>query len=185
MTPNDERLWRTLSATTSSDRPRAFSGPRVDRWLQRWLLGCVLVALVLHGVTSTVVGLLGSHHLHRAPVTEPAAMLLEDVRRLDFSGSMLAAPHAHDDASDHRHASFQRHHHDPADASVHSLDGSAHGDPAGGGDTGSAALGALALLASAWPVLAVPPSGPMRWARAALDPIPPGHAHRLDRPPRG
>ena len=94
-----------LSHRAARQRSRGLS---VGQWL---VLVCVLVAVSLYGVTSTVVTLLGSCHTHTsADVAEAIGMVLEDFRRADRGYDTLGPirPHTHD----HSHLSLQRHHHD-------------------------------------------------------------------------
>lgn len=152
------------------------------RSLGQWLvLFCVLVAVSLYGVTSAVVTLLGSYHTHTsADVGEATGMVLEDFRRADRSYDTLGPirPHTHD----HSHLSLQRHHHDPNDASVESVDAGAD-EPLGDGATASV-IGAVVMMVCGVLTVVAPFALPVRWSLARCPAIPSGHAHPLERPPR-
>lgn len=141
---------------------------------------CLLVTLALYGVSSALVALLGSNHTHSRPVSpEASASVLEDFRRLDPLDIAAGAPQTH------THLSLQRHHHDPADTSVQSVDGAA-GDDLLGSESGASTLGSLVLLAGAAGLLmvAMPLGVSVRWAVGLRPAVPSGYAHPLERPPR-
>ena len=150
----------------------------VGQWL---VLLCVLVALSMYGVTSTVVTLLGSHHTHTAAAAgEAAGTVLEDFRRVDHGYDTLDLARAHA----HAHLALQRHHHDSNDTTVQSLDVGAE-DPVGNGAAASA-IGVLAMIFCGFGLLmlAAPLARSVRWTLSACPAIPTGHAHLLERPPR-
>lgn len=159
----------------SALRLRCSDWRTVGQWVT---LCCVLVAIALGGVTSTLVGVLGSIHTHGPATANELSPLLEDFRRLD--PIHLAAPHPHE----HSHLSLERHQHDAADASVQAVDAVAEGwsDAA----AASAAAGALMLTfcaTSLWLPLARIAT-PMRWRVLRCQPLSSGHGHPLERPPR-
>ena len=154
----------------------------VGQWL---VLLCVLVAVSLYGVTSTVVTLLGSYHTHTsADAGEAAGMVLEDFRRIDHAYDTLGLtrPHTHTHAESH--LSLQRHHHDSDDATVQSIDAAAE-DPVGDAAAASA-IGVLAMMFCGFGllVLTAPLARSVRWTLIGCPAIPSGHAHLLERPPR-
>lgn len=160
----------------------ASAGRSAGSWL---VLCCTLVAIALGGMTSTVVGVLGSTHTHGLLATHDARALgspapeLHDFRRADpINLASHGDPHAHD----HSHLSLQRHHHDPADASVQSVDAAAEGDTAASAATGVLMLlifGTICLWRARGRIARA-----MRWMALRCQPIPSGHALPLERPPR-
>ena len=168
--------------TSSMNLLPRLSRHRRQRSVAQWLvLFCVLMAVALYGVTSTVVSLLGSCHTHTpADAGEAAGMVLEDFRRVDhgFDTLGLTLPHTHA----HAHLLLQRHHHDPNDATVQSVDAGAE-DPLGDGAVASA-IGALAMMVCGLLTVAAPLARSGRWSLAGCPALPSGHAHPLERPPR-
>ncbi len=156
----------------------------VGQWL---VLLCVLVAVSLYGVTSTVVTLLGSYHTHTsADASEAAGMVLEDFRRVGHAYDTLglARPHTHTHTHAESHLSLQRHHHDDYDTTVQSIDAAAE-DPVGDGAAASA-IGVLAMMFCGYALLMLtaPLARSVRWSLSECPAIPSGHAHLLERPPR-
>lgn len=170
----------SLSQSFNTQRTRATRRRSAGQWV---VLFCVLVAVSLYGVTSTVVAMLGSDHTHTmAESNEVYGMVLEDFRRADHGYETLGPmrPHTHF----HSHLSLQRHHHDANDASVQSIDAGAN-DAVGDGAAASA-TGALMMMICGCGLLivATPLARPVRWIVTSCPAIPIGHAHPLERPPR-
>lgn len=144
--------------------------------VQRLIVWCLLFALPVYGLSSSVVVLLGFKHFHTSVASELAApAVLADFRRIGQAVNTAPAAHAH--------TSFARHHHAPTDASATAVDAAADGESMSGesGSGGSvhqlvALLGALHFRqpeARSFDWLATPP-GPA----SSRDPQP------LERPPR-
>ena len=144
--------------------------------VRRLIVWCLLFALPVYGLYSSVVVLLGTKHFHTSVASELAApAVLADFRRIGQALHTTPAAHAH--------TSFARHHHAPTDASATAIDAAADGESLSGesGSGGSvhqlvALLGAVHFRqpeARSFDWLAAPP-GPA----SSRDPQP------LERPPK-
>lgn len=166
--------------TSTSIPPRR----NLHRPLFHWaVLFCVLIAVSLVGMTSTVVTLLGNDHTHtRSDISEVHGRALEDFRRADHQYDTLGPTRPQ--AQAHAHLLLQRHHHDRNDATVQSIDAGA--DDALGDGAVTPASCAFAMMANSCGVLTVaaPQARLVHWSLTGCPTIPNGHVHRLERPPR-
>ena len=144
--------------------------------VRRLIVWCLLFALPVYGLSSSVVALLGFKHFHTSVASELAAPgVLADFRRTAQAVNTAPAAQAH--------TWFARHHHAPTDASATAVDAAADGESLSGesGSGGSvhqvvALLGAVHFRqpeARSFDWLAAPP-GPA----SSRDPQP------LERPPK-
>lgn len=177
------------TALVSPVRMRRARGPVV------WLL---VLALAVYGCSSVLVQLLGPTHRHALSVSaEPpwlqrAAQALRAVQtwRAELHARWLpGAPAGLADAAvlahAHAHATFQRHHHDPHDLTVVSLDGgeaAAAAEAASSGSGGSATL-PLGPAMSWW--LPGPSALPACWPKPAAARWTDATPWPLEHPPRG
>lgn len=137
---------------------------------------CLLLALPLCGLSTSLVELLGSRHVHRSVVVAGDAGMQgwHDFRRGGHPSGARAAAHSHPDGL------FERHHHDLADASVVALDGGGPGES----DAASTALVSLVFASTnpAW--LPVPDKASPAWPERATASFRSQPGNRLERPPR-
>ncbi|MFT7774025.1 hypothetical protein [Roseateles sp.] len=158
------------------------------RALLLWLL---VLALPVYGASSTSLRVLGPAHWHAAPAPlaqaewlQPALQLVQRVAEHVQALRAQAHVRAHALGARHEHHGLQRHWHDAADGSVHSV-GSAH--PGLADLVASAAVGGAALTLGA-PVLPLPipvtaangrwPAGPtLDWLDVDHRPTPPPPRH--------
>ena len=144
--------------------------------VRRLIVWCLLFALPVYGLSSSVVVLLGSKHFHTSAVPELAARaMLADFRRIGQAVDTAPATHAH--------TWFARHHHAPTDASATAVDAAADGESLfGEGGSGGSVHQVVALIgavhfrqpeARSFDWLAAPPG-----LASSRDPQP------LERPPR-
>ncbi len=137
---------------------------------------CLAFALAICGLASVRIAMLGTQHVHlHAAETTQAMAGWQDFRRAAHLGG---APR------EHRHALFERHHHDALDASVASAD--AQGSAALSGDASGAVsvpaiAGAPATSQAPTPILS---GADARWAAASARGIERIESGRLERPPR-
>ena len=141
---------------------------------------CVLVAISLFGLSSTLVSLLGTNHVHtRQARIDSETLVLEDFRRVAHHGRMTARP-----SQEHLHSLWQRHRHEAADPSVQSCAAAAANDSLSG-DVSASALAAIVLMAGAADGLAVPGlSAAMAWVLSAAQRLPDCDPDPLERPPK-
>ena len=142
--------------------PRFLSTSRYPLALRRWMVCCLMVALPLCGLSASLFQVLGPLHVHRADAVAQVGLDeldgWQDFRR---GGGRAVRPRPHT----HAHGMFERHRHDPADASVIAIDGAA------GADVDALSLAFLSLTfasadglawtlpgpaGTAWPVSATP-----------------------------
>lgn len=115
--------------------------------------------MALYGLSSTLLTLLGSNHVHRTASSSDSMSGWQDFRRSSDSVRMtpLGHVHSHDDLARHHHAAY--------DTTVVPLDSHASSDGGGSDDT-SRLAGAVALVLAfagmAWMTLLS--SVPQRWA---------------------
>ena len=151
--------------------------PQLDRWPQRLLLWCLLLALPLEGMSAARAQMLGASHFHREAAVAASAMDgWQDIRRM---------PHAAQEARPvHTHALFQRHHHSVDDATVVALD--AEGGNALSGEASTITASAIWLAFSPSDGLSalLPDLARSLWPRLASRPIQSCDAKRLERPPQ-
>lgn len=156
----------------------ALAFTRTHRTAARLIACGVMCVLVICGVASARVALLGTNHVHQRAAEGAAMAGWTDFRRAVHVASGTPA-HAH------AHESLQRHHHDGGDASVVGLDAGAE-----------AALAGEASNPPGVPVIELlAPGGRLadllraatttRWPAAAARGIERLEASRLERPPRG
>lgn len=144
---------------------------------RRALLGVLVLAVAVYGVSSTLVSLLGPNHVHRSAANADPFSGWQDIRRV--SGVRMVPLH------DHSHDDLARHHHALNDASVAALDAGAGSDGAGGDDARRVAGAAVLVLALA-KVAALPAltSTQERWS-SLTEPRRAGRTVApLERPPR-
>lgn len=141
---------------------------------------CVLVAVAIFGLTSTLVALLGTNHTHtRQARVDSATLVLEDFRRVAHHGGVTSRP-----SHEHFQSVWQRHRHDDSDSSVLSLDAGASNESLAG-DTTASAFTAIVLMACAAEGLAVPdPSGSLTWPLSGAQRLPGCEPAPLERPPK-
>ena len=120
---------------------------------RQWVVGWLLFALPLLGLTANLSAMLGQMHFHRA-VVEQADPLAgwTDFRRVVPKATEHAQPQTHS----HSHGQFERHHHDRDDTVV-GIDSADHAADASTDGAASASLAGLTL--------AMPPGTP--WAVGA------------------
>lgn len=142
---------------------------------------CVLLALVVtvQGIAAGIAAIMGPKHVHR-PLDRP--LVLEDVRRHTGGDHVQRGGLSSWLGHLHAHASKQRHHHSPLDASVLSSAEDAIADAANvdSGAGSVAAFVALMPFVCGWRALHVaqPMACATLWAATSGDP------ERLERPPR-
>ncbi|MDQ2928025.1 MAG: hypothetical protein ABI330_08640 [Caldimonas sp.] len=138
---------------------------------------CLLLALPYYGFSATATELLGANHVHVDVASSDAMSGWIDFRRSDHLAEMSMPPR-------HTHSVFQRHHHDPSDTSVVSLDGASLGGAAG--DGGSPTSGSVVLvLALASPIcIAMPGWSEIGWQTDGVIAFDSVGGKRLERPPQ-
>ena len=112
---------------------------------RRLIIWCLLAAVPLCGLSTTLAQVVGPNHVHRSAASAVDSMAgWNDFRRTQQVTTVLPKPHSH--------SIFERHQHERDDASVVALDHAA-GDATGSAETStSACAGALSFaLASASP----------------------------------
>ncbi|MES2991664.1 MAG: hypothetical protein V4844_09595 [Pseudomonadota bacterium] len=151
---------------------------RRRRIATRLIAGWLACALVICGLASVRIAMLGTNHVHLQAASAAAQAMAgwQDFRR---------AAHLGGGPRDHHHAFLERHHHDAVDTSVASAD--APGSAAVSGDAGGAAsLPVIALAtAPAWPAAPLLTGADTRRAGASAHGIELIESGRLERPPRG
>lgn len=155
--------------------------------MRAFLLWLLILAQPVYGASSASLRLLGPAHWHTAPATvaqddwlQPALRLVQRVAQRVQALRAEAHVHAHVMGTRHEHHGLQRHWHDAADGSAHSV-GSA--DPAVADLVAGAAVGsaALTLGVHALPLLIPataangrwPPAPASAWVDALHRPTPP------------
>ena len=115
-------------------------------------------------------------HAHPHPHPHPQPSVAGDAAFASADEASLAHAHAH--------ATFQRHHHDPHDATVIALDGADAGVGADGVSSAAAGSATLPLgLAAPW-ALPAATARPARWQRPASDRWTDAAVFPLEQPPR-
>lgn len=118
---------------------------RFRRTARPFVVWCLLVAVPVFGLSSTLVELLGANHVHRqvASAESDAMSGWVDIRR---ASGVITVRHVHS----HSHSAFARHHHDRDDETVVALDGDGvQGESSDdGGASGGAFSHVLALTDS-------------------------------------
>ena len=153
---------------------------RISRASHRLIVWCLLLALPLCGLSTRLVELLGSRHMHRAVVVADAGMEgWQDFRRGGHHGT--GAAHA----PVHSHGFFERHHHDRADDSVVALDGEAAGMTVSEGDSASAVSVSLVFASTSAADVLDAADGSLHWREGASAAFRSQDGSRLERPPRG
>ena len=149
---------------------------REARHLVVW---CLLFALSIYGLSSTIVQLVGATHIHRQVVSSADPMAgWVDPHRGPHSARMTFS---HRDA--HSHSLFERHHHDANDVTVLALDGTVTESAAT--DSGSSSTGSTVLVLALTGELRIDPavSTELDWTTAPADIVLGRHGARLERPP--
>ena len=150
---------------------------RPAHWLVVW---CLLLAVPLYGLSSSITQMLGASHFHRAAsaqVGELGAMHgWQDFRRMNHVADAVFAQHTHD--------ALGRHHHAAGDAGVVEVGADSHGEPLG--DAGVSAGAAFVFVAGeAVDVVATASSTcSAGWAEQGTGPIRSCDTRRLERPPQ-
>ena len=128
---------------------------------QQWVVGWLLFALPLLGLSASLSAMLGQMHFHRAvtAVTAVAAVVDNADSMAGWIDFRRALPKATEPApaQPHSHGLFERHHHDGEDDTVVAVDAASHAADASTDGGASTSLAGLTL--------AMPPG--MSWAVVA------------------
>ncbi len=138
---------------------------------------CLLLALPYYGFSATATQLLGAAHSHVDSMSSDPLSGWVDFRRADHLAA-TSVPHRH------THSLFQRHHHDPSDTSVVSLDGATIDGAAG--DGGSSTGGSLLLVLALAPAICIAVPGWLKigWQSDGAFAFASVGGKRLERPPQ-
>ena len=144
--------------------------------VRRLIVWCLLFALPVYGLSSSVVVLLGFKHFHPSVAPELAAPgALADFRRIGQAVDTAPAAHAH--------TSFARHHHAPTDASATAVDAAADGESMSGeSGSGGSVHQVVALLGAVH--FRQPEARSFDWLAPAPGPASSRDPQPLERPPR-
>jgi hypothetical protein len=174
------------------------SSLRLSAVLRRWIIGCVVIALVVCGWTSTLAQIQGARHFHQLPsvVVSGVAPASKSPKfsASAFFGQVFQAPtrsifvHAQPTAQGHSHDEAQRHHHDAPDSSAVALDAVSSFDAARSELNASAAKASSLVWQSAamamQPLLAAQGDSHSPWCETPLWALKTSELRSLRRPPK-
>lgn len=139
------------------------------------IVGLLLLALPVYGLSGLITELLGAKHGHeQVPATSDGLLGWQDFRRVTASAP---APHAHS------HQFWKRHHHSTSDASVIALAGAAQDLSSGDAATVSASSGTLGMACSI-AIISRPDDASSAWPRHGPDRVTTLAVEPPERPPK-
>jgi hypothetical protein len=190
--------WLSQHAPRISSPMFHVSPLRLSAVLRRWIIGCVVIALVVCGWASTLAQIQGARHFHHSPSVIVSAVIptsnVPEFSASAFFGKVFQAPsrsifvHAQPGVQGYSHDEAQRHHHDAPDSSAVALDAVSSFDAARSELNTSAAKASSLLWQSPalamQPLLAAEGASHSPWCETPLWALKTSELRSLRRPPK-